>query len=185
MPGPVGKRDEERRRRNKPEVEVEKVNLDELISQEVEVPIADPEWEPMIIEFWDSLKKSGQAIWYEPSDWMMAYVALEVLDRWLKPQDVKVGQIGNARDEAGGGDITYVFEQKIVAMPGSVLSAFQKVMTSLMVTEGDRRRLRIELERKAAMEAMLAADGVVVPIAKTREEALARARRAVEEQTTG
>lgn len=184
-PGPVGKREEERRRRNKPEVPVEKVNLDELISQEVEIPVADENWEPLTRAYWDSFKHSGQSIWYEPSDWMTAYTLMEVLDRWLKPQDVKVGQTGSMGQEAGGGDIEYVFEAKIVAIPGSVLSSILKGLTSLMATEGDRRRLRIELERKKAIDAALAGDGKVVSIAKTREEALAAARRSVEQQTTG
>lgn len=183
MPGPPRKRDAERRRRNKDDIPTETVNLDELISQEVEIPVADEEWEPLTRQFWEAFKRSGQTIWYEPSDWMTAYTLMEILDRWLKPQDVKVGQEGSDRDATGGGNIEYIFEQKIVAMPGGVLSSILKGLTALMATEGDRRRLRIELERKKAIDAALAGDGVVVPIAKTREEALAKAKRSVEEQT--
>jgi hypothetical protein len=183
MPGPPPKREEERRRRNKDGVEIEKVNLDELISQEVEIPVADENWEPLTKSYWDSFKHSGQSIWYEPSDWMTAYTLMEILDRWLKPQDVKVGQSGSAGAENGGGDVDYIFEAKIVAMPGGVLSSILKGLTALMATEGDRRRLRIELERKSAIDAALANAGNVVSIAKTREEALATARRAVDEQT--
>lgn len=183
MSGPPPKRAEERRRTNKPDVEIEKVNLDELISQEVEIPVADENWEPLTRQYWESFKRSGQSIWYEPSDWMTAYTLMEVLDRWLKPQDVKVGQSGSAGAENGGGDVDYIFEAKIVAMPGGVLSSILKGLTALMATEGDRRRLRIELERKKAIDAALAGDGKVVSIAKTREEAMAAARRAVNEQT--
>lgn len=177
-PGPVPKREAERRRRNKSDVEIEKVNLDELISQEVEIPAADENWEPLTKNYWDAFKHSGQSIWYEPTDWMTAYTLMEVLDRWLKPQDVKIGQEGSERDATGGGNVNYIFEQKIVAMPGGVLSSILKGLTSLMATEGDRRRLRIELERKSAIDAALAGAGNVIPIAKTREEALRRAREA-------
>jgi hypothetical protein len=170
MPGPVPKRDEERRRRNKDDIETTKVNLDEVLRGEVEVPVADENWEPLTRRFWDSFQQSGQSIWYEPSDWMTAYYLMEVLDRWLKPQDVKVGQIGSAGQETGGGDIEYVFEPKIVAIPGATLTAILKGLTALMATEGDRRRLRIELERKKAIDAALSGDGVVVPLVKTREE---------------
>jgi hypothetical protein len=195
--GPVGKRDAERRRRNKDAVETISVDLDALIAEQIEIPaipmtrtkkvmVEDedgrlvqeeveldepiPAWEPLTIAYWESFTRSGQAIFYEPSDWMTAYALMEILDRWLKPQDVKVGQIGSPKDEVTGGDITYVFEPKIVAMPGGVLTAILKGLTSLMATEGDRRRLRIELERKKARDAALAGDGVVVPISQKRQE---------------
>jgi hypothetical protein len=170
MPGPAPKKDAERRRRNKDAVETEIVNLDELIAGEVEVPKADPEWEPLTKSFWDSFKSSGQAIWMEPSDWMTAYTLMEVLDRWLKPQEVRVGEYRPGAQE--GGQVEYIFEDKILPMPGSVLNSILKGLSALMATEGDRRRLRIELERKKAVEAALG--GNVVSISKTREDRFKR-----------
>lgn len=181
MPGPIPKREEERRRRNKDVVETTKVNLDELLAQEVEVPLANEDWEPLTKSYWESFQRSGQSIWYEPSDWMTAYALMEVLDRWLKPQQIRIGEIRPGQNE--GGEVTYLFEDKIVAMPGGVLSSILKGLASLMATEGDRRRLRIELERKKALDAALSGDGKVVSIAKSREEAMAAARRAVKNQT--
>jgi hypothetical protein len=195
--GPPPKRSEERRRRNKDAVDVEKVNLDELITQDVEIPTTGvrwveddddgrivsetyeldepvPAWEPLTLRYWEAFKRSGQSIFYEPTDWMTAYALMEFLDRWLKPQDVKVGQIGSLKDESGGGDITYVFEPKIMAMPGSVITAFLSGLGALMATEGDRRKLRIELERKRAIDKALEDSGVVVPISKTRDERFKR-----------
>jgi hypothetical protein len=197
MPGPVGKRDAERRRRNKDAVETVSVDLDALIAENIDIPavpmtttgkrmVEDEDgrmvqeeyeldepvcaWEPLTVSFWESFARSGQSIFYEPSDWMTAYALMEILDRWLKPQDVKVGQIGSMSGENAGGDVTYVFEPKIVAMPGGTLTAILKGLTSLMATEGDRRRLRIELERKKARDAALAGDGKVVPISQKRQE---------------
>jgi len=192
MRGPVPKRSEERRRRNKdPEgsVPLVKIDLDDLIAGDVDIPVPpqrwdrvdeetgeiialdEPEWawEPITMGLWESFSRSGQAIFYEPSDWATAYMLMEVLDRWLKPQDVKVGQIGSGKDESSGGNISYVFEQKIVAMPGGVLTSILKGLASLMVTEGDRRRLRIELDRKKAQDAILSG-GNVVSIVANRED---------------
>lgn len=170
MPGPVGKRDEERRRRNKSETETIKVNLDEVLKGEVEIPAPDEEWHRLARDWYLSLAESGQAIFYEPSDWMTAYLLAEVLDRWLKPQDVKVGQTGSEGAEKGGGDVTYVFEQKIIAMPGATLNALLKGMSSLMTTEGERRRLKIELDRKAAQDAVLGGEAQILSIVKNRED---------------
>lgn len=205
MPGPPRKRDAERRRRNKDGIETTKVNLDELIAKDVEIPqppmtnwikvmeedeetgrfteqwewVEEPvcAWEPLTLSFWNSFQRSGQAIWYEPSDWMTAYALMEILDRWLKPQDVKVGQIGTSGEENSGGNITYLFEPKILAMPGGVLTSILKGLTALMATEGDRRRLRIELERKAALDAALSGDGKVVDIVQRRADAFKREAR--------
>lgn len=178
MSGPPPKKDAERRRRNKPldGVETTVVNLDETLAGEVEVPVAPDHWEDLTKSFYESFTRSGQAIWMEPSDWMTAYTLMEVLDRWLKPQDVKVGQVGSGKDEANGGNIEYVFEQKIVAMPGGVLNAILKGLTALMATEGDRRRLRIELERKKRIDAALAGENVI-DIVQAREDVFKRGAR--------
>lgn len=176
-PGPIPKKDAERRRRNKtPDgLKTEVVNVDELLVGEVEIPIADPNWEPLTLQFWESFKSSGQVIWMEPTDWMTAYMLMEVLDRWLKPQDVRVGEYRPGAQE--GGQVEYVFEEKIVAIPGQVLNSILKGLTSLMATEGDRRRLRIELERKKRIDEALAGDGTVVDIVAKRSEVFKRAGR--------
>lgn len=193
--GPAGKRDEERRRRNKDGVETTTVDIAELSNLEVVIPQPPmkwtktvlfeneetgrlemeevdldepiPAWEPLTIAYWESFQRSGQAIFYEPSDWMTAYALMEVLDRWLKPQDIRVGEIRPAQQE--GGEVTYLFEPKIVPIPGNVLSSILKGLTSLMATEGDRRRLSVELERRKAREA--AVEGTVTDIVKRREDA--------------
>lgn len=180
MRGPVPKRSEERRRRNKdPEgaVELVKVDLDNLIAGEVEIPLVPEEWDPITLNLWDSLAKSGQAIFYEPSDWATAYAVCEVLDRWLKPQEVRVGKKETAElldiDDDGKPVVLrgeeYIFEEKILAMPGGVLTAILKGLASLMALEGDRRRLRIELDRKKAQDAILGGENVV-SIVQRRED---------------
>lgn len=183
---PPRKRDAERRRRNKDGIETVHVDLDELIAGEVEIPEMpmrldeatgelEPLWEPMVVEFWRAFTKSGQSIFYEPTDWMAAYVLMETLDRWLKPQDIKVGQIGSGAAENEGGTVEYIFEQKIVAMPAGVITAIYKALGDLMAMEGPRRKLRIELERKKALDAALSG-GNVVPIEQTRAAAFERSK---------
>jgi hypothetical protein len=169
MPGPIGKRDSERRRRNKPDIETTTVDIAELAKRDVVLPVADPDWEPLTHSYWESFQSSGQAMFYEPSDWMTAYMLMEVLDRWLKPQDVRTGEYRPGAQE--GGEVEYTFTPKIVPIPGNVLSSILKGLTSLMATEGDRRRLKMELERKAAMEAAAGGDATVTDIVKRREDA--------------
>jgi hypothetical protein len=174
MPGPPPKKDAERRRRNKtPDnggisaIPAEVVNLDDTIHREVTIPEADPGWEPLVKAYWESFAESGQSMYYEPSDWMTAYTLMEMLDRHLKPQDVKTGEYRPAVQD--GGEVEYIYTAKRIPIPGSVMSTILKGLTALMATEGDRRRLRLELERQSAIEA--AAEGQVIDIVKRREDA--------------
>jgi len=176
--GPVPKKDAERRRRNKtPDnggisaLPAEVINLDETIHGEVEIPEPDPNWEPLTQSYWDSFAGSGQSMFYEPTDWMTAYMLMETLDRHLKPQDVKVGEWRPGQGEAG--EVVYTFEPKIIPIPAGVLSSILKGLTSLMATEGDRRRLRLELERKTAIDAAAGGMATVTDITKSRAEAFA------------
>lgn len=173
MPGPIGKKDAERRRRNKPVVETISINLDEEIKKEIEIPAppkverVDEEtgevtiestWHEIAEQAYMALSRSGQSIFMEPSDWATAYALCEMLSRELKPKPIVV-QIGEGETE-----IQWVIQP----VNGAVMNAFLKGWASLMATEGDRRRLKIELERKKAVDAALAGEGKVVPITQTR-----------------
>lgn len=173
--GPVPKKDAERRRRNKTAdsgaisaIPAEVINLDESIHAEALVPEPDPKWEPLVKAYWESFAASGQSMFYEPSDWMTAYALMEMLDRHLKPQDVRVGEIKPAVQE--GGEVVYVFKAKLLPVPANVMGAILKGMTALMATEGDRRRMRLELERRSAMEAAAGGEGTVIDIVGRRDQ---------------
>ena len=133
--GPPPKRQAQRRRVNKPDVPVETADG----ADEVPIPESDSDWHPVAKLWFDSLERSGQSAFYEPSDWGVAYVIAESISRELKPQPMLL-------DKGKPGEPP-VFE--LVDMPpkGASLSAWLKGMTALMVTEGDRRRMRLELER--------------------------------------
>jgi hypothetical protein len=88
----------------------------------VEVPNADPSWHPLAVGWYESLKISGQSQFYEPSDWAAAQVAA-----W------------------------YITE--LVRKPSSVaFSAAWSAMGALLTTEGERRRVRLEIERAKPVE---------------------------------
>ena len=93
-----------------------------------------------------SLAQSGQAEFYEPSDWAVAFLMAESISRDLKPQFVGFRQTG--RQET-------VPEYAVVPLKGASLSAYLKAMTDLLVTEGARRRAGIELQRPQVEDASL------------------------------
>lgn len=129
--GPIPNRSDRRRRRNKPVVEVTAADG----ADSVPVPEADEKWHAVARGWYESLAVSGQSAFYEPSDWATAVLIAESISRDLKPQVVGV------HPETG--------EPVMATIPlkGASLTAYLKAMTALLVTEGDRRRAAVELER--------------------------------------
>jgi hypothetical protein len=122
--GPIPERSEARRRRNKTDgpdlIQAPSGQPDAL----PDLPEPDPLWHPIATDWYLSLRESGQAAFYQPSDWSMARYAAELMSRGLSSDRAPNGQ--------------YV-------------AALNSVMASLLTTEGDRRRARLELERKPAV----------------------------------
>lgn len=119
--GPIPKRSEERRRRNKddgPELVQLPPDLDLDLP---ELPGPDDLWHPIATDWYLSLRESGQAAFYQPSDWATARYAAELMSRMLLADRPPNGQL---------------------------VAALNSVMGSLLTTEGERRRARIELARK-------------------------------------
>jgi hypothetical protein len=114
--GPIPKRDAERRRRNKPDVETDTVQ----IVGDVDVPDVDPTWHAIATDWYRSLAKSGQSKRFEPSDWAAARLVAHDMTRHLN----------SAR------------------FSSQALAALWSAMTDLLTTEGARRRVRMEIERK-------------------------------------
>ena len=116
--GPVPKRSDQRRRRNKDNGEVVKVVSD----GEVRGPDLKGQHCAVAKRFYEGLRRSGQAQFFEPSDWAAAELAVLAIDAFVK-------------------------------RPSAVmLSSINSAMSNLLVTEGDRRRVRMELERPAEDE---------------------------------
>lgn len=129
--GPVPKREAQRRRQNEPEAPIDRAPG----AAEVEVPKPNPKWHPIAKRWFESLARSGQSAFYEPSDWATAELIAESMSRDLKPQVVGI------KEETG--------EPVMATIPlkGASLAAYLKAFSVLLVTEGDRRRARLELER--------------------------------------
>ncbi|GAA5081484.1 hypothetical protein GCM10023319_23100 [Nocardia iowensis] len=73
----------------------------------------------LVMDLYESLRHSAQAEYYEASDWEMARLTMHFLDGLLKSPRVN----------------------------GQVLSVVQSMLNDLLVTEGARRRVRLEVER--------------------------------------
>lgn len=129
--GPVPERSDQKIRRNKDEVETEKV----VAFGKVEVPELDLRhnigWDfdelpthPITKDLYESLADSAQARYFEPSDWQLARFALHFANQLLwsaKPN-------------------------------GQVLATITSLFSDLLMSEGSRRRLRMEIERKGDNE---------------------------------
>lgn len=77
---------------------------------------------PMIVDFWESLGDSAQSKFYEPSDWQFARFTLHFADQLVRS-----------------------------SKPSSqMLMAVNSSLTELLVSEGSRRRVRMEIEREQA-----------------------------------
>ncbi|AXC33187.1 hypothetical protein SEA_CRUCIO_6 [Mycobacterium phage Crucio] len=123
--GPIGKRDEERVRRNAPESPTETVQ----VIGTVQIPeLGDVSYEgethPLITEMYESIKNSAAVKYYEPTDWTYAKLTLYTLNQEL----IASRQYGKP-------------------MGAMKLTAINQMLSSLLLTEGDRRRVRLEIER--------------------------------------
>jgi hypothetical protein len=111
--GPVPKRPDQRRRRNKQNEPT--IRVPGLAA----LPLpADPAWHSLAGDLYESLERSGQSQFYEPSDWALARVLCELLSRQL---------IG-------------------VRLNANLISVIMAGFDRLLVAEGDRRRARLILE---------------------------------------
>lgn len=89
----------------------------------VVVPEFDvPEAHPFVRELYLSMKESAQSRYFEPSDWAYAKFTLHFADVLLKSHRPS----------------------------GQLLSTVQSMLTDLLVSEGARRRVRLEVERSGA-----------------------------------
>ncbi len=166
--GPVPERSEERRRTNEPEVPI---TTGPSLVQKVVAPAPHPDWHPLVVEFYESLKVSGQSAWYQPSDWMAAYVMCESLSRDLKPQFVGYQDTWN--EDAG--EMEHKPSMLSIPLKVGSLSAYLRLFSVLGVTEGDRRRISIELAKPGEAPGQLSPEELAVKgVADLRDKMLGR-----------
>jgi hypothetical protein len=116
--GPVPNRDEDLARpRHRKGGDVQDVTVGQ--SRPAVIPNPDPEWHPIAAQLWEALRTSGQADFYQSSDWAIAYSLCD--------------------------DISYY--KRAPKRSGQMLTAIYSAMSTLLLTEGDRRRVRVELRQ--------------------------------------
>jgi hypothetical protein len=135
--GPVPKRSNQRlgHRSKAEKADVTHVAVDD----EVRGPDLPAEHSETAVRFWEALRRSGQARFFQPSDWAAAELAVLAIDSFVQ-------------------------------RPSAVmLASINSIMSNLLTTEGDRRRVRVELERTG--EGGDADGDVVSELAEYRERA--------------
>lgn len=123
--GPIGKRDEERIRRNIPEDPTVTVQMQGLVT----IPdLGDMshlgETHPLVVEMYEAMKQSASIKYFEPTDWAFARLTLYTLNQEL------IAAAHNGKP--------------VGAMK---LTAINQMLSALLLTEGDRRRARLEIDR--------------------------------------
>lgn len=118
--GRVPKRSDQVRRKPRPSDKRQQVTKAKGGPATVTFPDPDPNWHPIAVDMYLGLRDSGMAEFYQPSDVAMARYACELMSRNLNQ-----GQ----------------------RVSGQLASTIASLFTTLGATEGDRRRLRIELDR--------------------------------------
>lgn len=86
----------------------------------VKVPAADRSWHRVARDWYHSLKDSGQAQHYEPSDWQAARLVAFEMSRMLNGEFISP----------------------------TMFKAVWTAMSELLTTEGARRRVKLEVDRK-------------------------------------
>lgn len=120
LTGPLPKNPEDRVRRNKTGEDGLGDEVYEL-EGEVKPPAGIRFGEEVVQAMWEALKKSVNRQFYEPTDWAYAVLTLTQWDNVLKKGEV----------------------------PGAMLlSALDGMLSKMLVTEADRRRLRIHARRQ-------------------------------------
>lgn len=137
-PGQIPKRSDNRVRRNAPGSEgstgIIGISKGEAMGGK---PYPCPSaWHPVAKKWYRSLSQSGMAQFFEQSDWAQAYVIANELSVYLVSGEWTDPITGETRYKRNG----------------MILSALLNSMASLGTTEGERRRMRIELEKPKIKE---------------------------------
>nr|DAV69530.1 MAG TPA: hypothetical protein [Caudoviricetes sp.] len=138
--GPIPKRSTEGHRITQARKFEHGVEPVNVIADKVEPPEPDPGWHPIAMKLWESVKQSTFTRYYEPSDWIVLYSACDDLSNYKKQE----------------------------RRSPTMLAAVNTMLTSLLLTEGDRRRVQIEINRIDESEAESAGVTALQAWAKAR-----------------
>ena len=96
---------------------------------------ADPEWHPIARMIYDSVASSGQADFYQDSDWAILYSLCEDISYYKMPS--KAVAVNRKTGEVHEYD---------KPRSGQMLQSIMSNLADLLLTEGQRRRVRMELQ---------------------------------------
>lgn len=107
-------------KRSEQRIRRNKTNTDKVtVEGKVDVPEPEDYWHPIARDWFVSLQQSGQSKYYEASDWQTARYLAEAIHRNLDAS----------------------------RFSAQLFASIQTAMNQLLVTEGARRRLRMEIDR--------------------------------------
>ena len=117
-PGPPPKREDQRRRTNKPDgVAV----VQAPAGPAFDIPEPGAKWHSIAKELYEAMQEAGQSAFYEKTDWLVAWATCEAMSREFN----RPGPIS-----------------------ASTFTSWVKAWEKLLLTEADRRKARIELVRE-------------------------------------
>lgn len=160
MPGPVPMREDDlaRPRTRGQGKAAPEITRGELFP--VKVPSAPRDWHPIAKKLFNGLKTSGQSAYYQNSDWALAYSLCDDLSRFKQQEeaaDHSQEQIETWYDLTPDERVAAGMDPKRPPRGHKGGSAMKLVsiygaLERLLVTEGDRRRLRLELKAPVPQE---------------------------------
>lgn len=99
----------------------------EMMPLDLEVLAPDPEWHPSALAIWDTCKDSGQIMFYQNSDLAMLWSLCD--------------------------DLSYAKKARVRS--GQLLQTIYSALNNLLLTEGARRAVRLELQKPSEQTATL------------------------------
>lgn len=107
-------------------------------------PPVPSEWGSLARGLYEGARDSGQADFYQQSDVAYLMFVLEETNRYMEPITSRVDQ--------DTGEVVQIYPKR----SGQLFQALHSSMQSLLLTEGERRRVRIELMEKPVEKPHLA-----------------------------
>lgn len=126
--GPMPKRSAVRRRTNHESDVTKTAN----ISTGVPSP-PSPGWQESVKDLWEALGDSAMSQYYTPADWAFAWLTCEILTEALTTRNAQTGMLN-----------------------ASMITSAMSDLARLGVTEGDRRRIRMEIEAEHELDPTIA-----------------------------
>lgn len=137
MPGPIPMRSDQLSRKHNRQSKDRRPDIKrgELRPVDQDMFQPDPDWLDFVRNLWAAALSSGQAGYYQNSDLAILWIACNELDQMLREK-------GEYRVNRDTGERYYVPPRRAAMHIKTVMD----MLSSLLLTEGERRRARLELD---------------------------------------